>query len=153
MYKFSLQTVLDVRVQQEKIKMKEFAIEKQKEQAIILQIETIQSELQKAAQQLNIAKERGVFSIDQLKMYQQYQTKMKHQQKIYEENLKKIRIVIEQKRMLLRDAIKAKKILETLKEKSKTKYIKTINQLEQKRMDEISINKYFEKKHSSNNLT
>jgi len=140
-FKFKLQVVLDHRKRIENEKKKELGkvnavlnSEKDKFYAFENVYLATQLELKK--------KETGILDIAQMLFYQSYLIQlrqiMQHQKKVINEVLKEV----EKKRLELVEVSKKRKVLDKLKEKEYSQYTKEMALVEQKFIDEISINKY-----------
>ncbi|MGK0288880.1 MAG: flagellar export protein FliJ [bacterium] len=140
MYKFSLQTVLELRERQEKLKMKEFAQVIEAERQVQEKIDEIYQRLKQEDKLLNQQKIQGSFSIDYLSFASHFKKKMKDDLETWNNRLQEAKKYVEEKRQELADASKLKKALEILKEKKEKQYWQKIHKHEQVQMDEAGSN-------------
>lgn len=143
MFKFSLQSVLDLRERNEQIKMKEFGEAASAAQAIKDEIEQIKQKLVESDQKLNRDKRQGRFSIDHLRMAEAFRDRMKLAILKCEEELVEAEKLVTEKRGELIEATKSRKMLETLKEKESKSYWAKIAKREQAQMDEFAQQQFF----------
>ena len=144
MFQFSLQTALNVRSRQEKIKMKELAEKLAVEQRIINQINKINNDTKIADQKLNQTKETRVFTIDQMMFLSHFKARMKIVLGQHHQQLKTAKQEVAEKQQALIEASRAKKTLEILKEKEMKKYLEKFARIERKNMDEIAGNLFIQ---------
>ncbi|MBU2512107.1 flagellar export protein FliJ [bacterium] len=140
MFKFSLQTALDVRSRQEKIKMKNLAVALAFEQSIQKEIERIHENTNQADLDLNEKKKSNITSIDQMMFLSRFKARMKIVLAKTRKRLKDAQGVVAEKQKELIEASKARKTLEILKEKEIKRFQEKIARIEQKSMDEIAGN-------------
>lgn len=140
MFHFSLQTALDVREQQEKVKMKELAETLSAEQKIRVRIDDIQQNLIESERRLDQQKSEEKFNINILKYHFGFKTRMDLVLTGLDLSLKEAQIETNKKRHLLVEASRTKKTLEILKEKEKKRILAKIARQEQIEMDEIAGN-------------
>ncbi len=145
MFKFSLQTALDVRSRQEKIKMKNLAEALAVEQNILNNIKKINQNTLDADLKLNQMKKSNITSINQMKFLSQFKDRMKVVLANEEKSLSNARVVVAEKQKDLIEASKARKTLEILKEKEIKRFQEKIAKIEQKSMDEIAGNHFLRK--------
>ena len=149
MFKFSLQTALDVRSRQEKMRMKDLAEKLAVEQTIVTNIERIKANTKNAENELDTAKESRFMNIKQMIFLTDFKNRMKvvliqtHQQ------LQAARKEVEEKQLALIEASKARKTIEILKEKEEKRYLEKISRIEKKNMDEIAGNLFIQKRRLS----
>ena len=143
MFKFSLQTALDVRARQEKIRMKELAEKIAVQQSIQTEIDGIHNNLTTQDGQQDESKKAGRIDIMQMRMMQNFKNKSKLDLGKLGDKIEFAGQEVEEKRQNLVDASRLRKTLEILREKEKTKYIKWIGGLEQEMLDEVGGNIYF----------
>ncbi|MBT4288571.1 MAG: flagellar export protein FliJ [Deltaproteobacteria bacterium] len=142
MFQFSLQTALDVRLRQEKIKMKDLAEKVAIEQSIKNQIDGTKNRAFQADISLNQKKQAGSFTIQELKMQSSFKARTKLELADYYQKLELAHQAVEEKQNILIQASRARKTLEILKEKELKRFMEKIAQLERKHMDEIAGNQF-----------
>lgn len=140
MYHFSLQTALDVRERQEKVKMKELAETLREEQKFRDRIGNIQQNLIESERRLDQQKSEGKFNIDLLKYHFSFKTRMDLVLTDLDKSLVEAQVETSKKRNLLVEASRTKKTMEILKEKEKKRVLAKIVRMEQIEMDEIAGN-------------
>ena len=142
MFQFSLQTALDVRLRQEKIKMKDLAEKVAIEQSIKNQIDGTKNRAFQSDISLNQKKQAGSFTIQELKMQSSFKARTKLELADYYQKLELAHQAVEEKQNILIQASRARKTLEILKEKELKRFMEKIAQLERKHMDEIAGNQF-----------
>ncbi len=145
MFRFSLQTALNVRSRQEKLKMKALAEKLAVERDIQSQIEQILQNTQDSELNLNQAKESKIFSVDQMRFLSRFKSKMKVDLTRCHEQLAIAKKDVWEKQQDLIEASKTKKTLEILKEKEEKRYLENISNIERRSMDEIAGNQFVQK--------
>lgn len=144
MFKFSLQVALDVRVRQEKVKMKEMAEALATEKGIVDEINRIHSDTDQADANLDEMKRSAAFDLEQMRFLSRFKARMKV---VLAGNLQKLseaqKIVAEKQQELI-EASKARKTLEILKEKEVKRFREKISRIERKSMDEIAGNMFIQ---------
>lgn len=145
MFRFSLQTALNVRSRQEKLKMKALAEKLAVEQGIQVQIEQILQNTEESELNLNQAKGSKIFSIDQMKFLSRFKGKMKVDLAACHNQLEIAKKEVGEKQQDLIEASKTKKTLEILKEKEEKRYLENISNIERRSMDEIAGNQFVQK--------
>ena len=143
MFKFSLQTALDVRARQEKIRMKELSEKIAVQQSIQTEINGINSNLTTQDGQQDESKRAGRIDIMQMRMLQNFKQKSKLDLGKLGSKMEVAGQEVEEKRQNLVDASRLRKTLEILREKEQKKYNKWIAGLEQEMLDEVGGNIYF----------
>ncbi len=136
-YKFSLEKVLEWRENSEKAIAKEFVIL----QGELKDQETTLHNLRQEAEDIKI-KILTLKNIVELK--RQYLFRLRAEEKIEEqlELIEQTKIKIEQVRLELLEAQKNRKIMEKLKEKDYSKFMKKLSFEEQKHLDEMAVLRY-----------
>ena len=112
MNRFTLQTALDVRSRQEKIRMKELAEKLVVERNIIQQIDDIMDNTAKAESGLNSSKESRTITIDHLRFLNDFKDRMKVVLADCYIRLEAAKQEVHEKQQMLIEASKAKKTLE-----------------------------------------
>jgi len=153
MFKFSLQTALNVRSRQEKLKMKALAEKLAVEQGIQSQIEQILQNTKESESNLNHAKESRIFSVDQMLFLSRFKNKMKVDLSKCHEELEGAKKEVWDKQQDLIEASKKKKTLEILKEKEEKRYLENIANIERRSMDEIAGNQFVQKTRNAESLS
>ncbi len=146
MFRFSLQTALDVRLRQEKIKMKELAEKIAVEQSIKDEITKVQDQTGNAEHNVNSKKKEGRFTIAQLSNLTNFKEKKKLELADYSQQLELAKRKVKEKQDMLIQASKLRKTLEILRDKEKQRFLEKNAQFERKNMDEIAGNQFILKK-------
>ncbi len=147
-FKFSLQTALDVRLREEKIKMKELAEKLAIEQIIIKKMNTIREDTQKAELNLESRKHAGQLTIISIKALSDFKSKMTFDLADQQQQLELASEQVRLKQNLLIEASKRRKTLEILMEKEKKRVLAEIALRERKSMDEIAGNQFYQQQQS-----
>ena len=145
MFQFSLQTALDVRERQEKIRMKDFADKLAIEQRIQDQIDGIQKRMAEVEQNMNSSKVRGDVRVDQFRFLTSFKDKAKLDLAEKNQQLRLAKAETKIKQEILIEASRARKMLEILKEKEMKRLREKIARRELKFMDEIAGNHFVRK--------
>jgi flagellar protein FliJ len=151
MFQFTLQTALDVRLRQEKIKMKELAEKVAIEQSLKTQIEVATNKAYQSDCNVNLKKQDGSFTILELKMLTAFKERTKLELADYCQKLEIAHQAVEEKQQILIQASRARKTLEILKENELKRFMEKIAQIERKHMDEIAGNQ-FQRNRTKNRL-
>ena len=149
MFKFSLQTALDVRSRQEKMKMKDLAEKLAVERTIVNKIDQIKSNTKKAENELDTAKESRYMTINQMIFLTGFKNRMKVVLAESYEQLQAAQKEVEEKQLALIEASKARKTIEILKEKEEKRYLEKIARIQKKNMDEIAGNLFIQKRRNA----
>ena len=142
MFQFSLQSALNVRSRQEKIKMKEMAEALTSEKSIVDDINHIHEETEKADFNLDEMKKSAVFDVNQVRFLFSFKQRMTVVLADCHIKLNAAREIVAEKQKELIEASKARKTLEILKEKEEKRYKEKISRMERKSMDEIAGNMF-----------
>jgi len=140
MFHFSLQTALDVRERQEKIKMKELAETLSVEQEIQGRINYIHESLKKSETSLDRQKEEGKLDLDQMKYLFAFKSRMDIALTQLDNSMTEANAETSKRRDSLVEASRAKKTLEIIKDKEKKRTLVKIARIERMEMDEIAGN-------------
>ncbi|MDT8447043.1 MAG: flagellar FliJ family protein [bacterium] len=140
MFKFSMQTALDVRGKQEKIQMKEMAQRLAVLQAIEAQMTAIQDQMDASASQLGQAKQAGQINLGDFKFLDQFRFKKRQELGRLEARRKEAAAATEKARLALVEAAKKRKTLEILSDREKDRYEKRLARLERQFLDETATN-------------
>ena len=149
MFKFSLQTALDVRSRQEKMRMKDLAEKLAVERNIRDKIAQIVANTSKAEAELNTAKESRYMDINQMIFVSDFKNRMKVVLAQTNERLQLAIKEVEEKQMALVEASKSRKTIEILKEKEEKRYSEKITRIQKKNMDEIAGNLFIQKRRNA----
>ncbi|MDH4226094.1 MAG: flagellar export protein FliJ [Deltaproteobacteria bacterium] len=139
MFKFSLQTVLDVRVRFEKIKYKEYTTELLAYQKIENQCAAVESKREQARQNAESAKHSSPSPVPFM-MNESYQKRLKGDLVRLRQKLNEQKEAVDLKRKELVEARRSHKALEILKEKEISRYRQSMERRERAVMDEIAAN-------------
>ncbi len=142
-FKFSLQNLLDLRAKQLEEKQIEFG----KLQFVMKTLETKLNELER---ELKTSKENfeelissgKKISVDFVNSNQRYTIQKEKDITKQNETIEEHKIKLEEKQQEMIEALKAKTMLEKLKEKQYKIFLKTIEEIERKELDEIGLVKY-----------
>lgn len=136
-YNFSMEKILDLRINKEKDVMTKFATLQNE----LHQQKLVLSDLENELDCLN---KEGYKSVDvnQLKFNNLYKQNLENQINVQNERIEGTSIELEEMRLELISAQKDRKIMEKLKEKDFTLYTNNLKAIEQKELDEIAIQKY-----------
>ncbi len=145
MFRFSLQTALDVRARQEKMRMKDLAEKLAVEHNIINQINKITEDTLNADVGMNQAKQARSFTIRELKSLSGFKGRMKHTLVLRRQELEEAKKEVYEKQQALIEASKLKRTLEILREKEEKRYLEKISTIQRKNMDEIAGNQFVQK--------
>lgn len=146
MFKFSLQTALDIRQRLEKVKQKELAEKLAIEQQVKDAIQTIHQNVQSADQGLNESKMGKSFTIHQMKMLSNFKNRMDVKLEQHSKELDTAQKEVSEKQQKLIEAARDRKTLEILKEKEFKKKLEKQNALDRKNMDEVALNIFMRNK-------
>ena len=149
MFKFSLQTALEVRSRQEKMRMKDLAEKLAVERSILKKIAEINANTSKAENELDTAKASRYMDINQMIFLSGFKNRMKVVLAENYEQLKNARTEVKEKQFALVEASKARKTIEILKEKEEKRYLEKITRIEKKNMDEIAGNLFIQKRRTA----
>lgn len=140
MFKFSMQTALDVRGKQEKVQMKEMAQRLAVQQGIERAMAQIETEMTEAKGQLSQAKAMGQINLGDFKYLDQFQVKKRQELGRLEAQRKEAAQATEKARLALVEAAKKRKTLEILRDKEQDRYEKRLARLERQFLDETATN-------------
>ena len=146
MFKFSLQTALDIRERLEKVKQKELAEKLAREQQVKDAIQTIHQNVQSADQGLNQSKLGKNFTIHQMKMLSNFKNRMDVKLQQHSKELDEAQKEVAKKQQKLIEASRDRKTLDILKEKEFKKKLEKQTMLDRKNMDEVALNIFMRNK-------
>ncbi|MDD3765961.1 MAG: flagellar export protein FliJ [Eubacteriales bacterium] len=142
-YKFKLQNVLDLREKELEKKQIEFGKIKFLLRSQEVELERIEYTIEASKNNLESLLSSGaIIDIDTINSNQNHieQTHIKKEEQI--KLIKETEIALAQKNLEVVEALKAKTMLEKLKEKDYKNFLKTLEEHERKELDEIGIMKY-----------
>jgi len=142
MFRFSMQTALDVRGKQEKLKMKELAEKLAVQHGLQSGIDDIDTGIRNADQQMNQAKQSGLINLSNLRQIEGYKHRMRVDRGRLEAKLKEAVVAAEAKRMELIEAAKKRRTLEILRDREKDRYDAHLAKLERAFTDETATNQF-----------
>ncbi|MDX2469936.1 MAG: flagellar export protein FliJ [SAR324 cluster bacterium] len=145
MFKFSLQTALDVRARQEKIRMKELAEKLSVQRSIQSKMDGIESNISNQEGLSDTSKKAGRIDIMQLRMLQNFKDKSKIDLGHLGQEFTQSEYEVEEKRLALVDASRLRKTLEILREKEVIKHNKKMADIEREMLDEVAGNMFVRK--------
>lgn len=140
-YHFSLQNVLNHRINLEEEREREFALAIQSLISEQKKLEEIEHKITKEIHELSVV-ETGVFSSQDFMDYEKYIVFLENKKIEQQKKICEAKSVVELEREKLINATKNRKVLERLKEKGMKRYLFDINRLEQIELDEIAVLKY-----------
>ena len=143
MFQFSLETALNVRARQEKVKMKEMAEKLAIRQKIVDHMEQLDSGLATQVQELDHKKRAGEISITDLKNQEAFKSYVKTKLGGLNIDLNEADALVEEKRQALVDASRKRKTLEILEEREKKRYEAKLARSERMLMDEVASNLHY----------
>ncbi|MBI3993201.1 MAG: flagellar export protein FliJ [Candidatus Lambdaproteobacteria bacterium] len=142
MFRFSLQTVLEVRERQEKIKYKEFSQELIRRQTLQARIEALHQDLARAGRHTDEVRRRGT-SAQPLQLHEHFRNRVNAEIAVLLDQLRQQEQAVEAKRRELVKARQEHRTLEILKEKEFGRYEMELNRRERAIMDEVASNNHF----------
>ena len=142
-FKFSLQNLLDLRAKKLEEKQIEFGQLQFVMKTLQTQLENLQNELVSSSKNLEKLIDAGSnISVDLINSNRRYilqkEADIVNQNQIIQEH----KIKLEEKKKELTEALKAKTMLEKLKEKQYKTFLKSLDAIERKELDEIGLMKY-----------
>ncbi len=137
MFRFTLQTVLNVRERQEKIKYKEFSQELIRRQTLQARIEALHQDLQRAARHTDELRRHGT-SVQPFQLHEHFRNRVNSEIGVLSEQLRQQEQAVDAKRLELVKARQEHRTLEILKEKEFARYEKELNRRERAIMDEVA---------------
>ncbi len=143
MFRFSLQTALEVRKKQEKIRLKELAEKIAIEQEIKQTIAEIEEQTAYAERDVNSKKNDRLFTIGQLRHLTSFKKRKKLELADHSQRLELAKKRVEEKRNNLVQASRARKTLEILRDREERRYSEKNARIERKQEDEIAGNQFF----------
>ncbi len=138
---FRLQTVLDHRLHLEDLALNELAKHLKAQQDCESQIAWMNEELKRARQELTEKEARGIRAQDYI-LANEYVTVIRLQTMREQSRLPLLRLNTEQARAKLIEATRARKVLETLKDRHRAQWEREQLALEQKLLDEVAVGRF-----------
>ena len=142
MFKFSMQTALDVRGKQEKIKMKEMAVALAVQQALQSELDEIDQAVNTSIEQVNQDKHQATFSVDQFRFMDQFKQKKRLERGRVVAKHKEAAHETEQRRLGLVEAAKNRKTLEILRDREMDRFQAKQVKFEREFADEVASNQF-----------
>jgi flagellar protein FliJ len=142
-FKFRLQSILDARTKALEDRQVEFSIIQMNLRKQLTLLENLQNSKQNTEKNLEKLISQGE-SIDftLINAHKNYIEKLQHDIKDQKELIEKIEIQLEEKKQEVIEALKAKTMLDKLKEKEFEEFLKEFERLEMKELDDIAISRY-----------
>ena len=140
-YRFSLQNVLNHRINLEEERERIFALAMQSLMSEQKKLEDIEDKIIKEIHELSVVETRS-FSSQDFMEYDKYIFFLENKKIEQHKKICEAKSVVELEREKLIDATKNRKVLERLKEKGMKRYLLDIDRLEQIELDEIAVLKY-----------
>ncbi|BCS55824.1 flagellar export protein FliJ [Geobacter sp. SVR] len=135
---FELEQVLKYRLEIERLRKHEFASAKRDLEQAHEQLQQQEAYVHDLAREFS-QRQRELESIDELRRYVDFLTRKKNDISKQKERVHWLGSVLHERRGVLVDATKDKKVLESLKEKKAQEFRQAMERLEQSFMDEIAI--------------
>ncbi|OGH00082.1 MAG: flagellar export protein FliJ [Candidatus Lambdaproteobacteria bacterium RIFOXYD1_FULL_56_27] len=142
MFQFSMQTALDVRAKQEKVKMKEMALALSLQQRLESQIEEIDQAVTHSDRNFGLAKKAGTFTILDFKMVDGFRQKKALDRGLLVAKHKEAAAFTEKRRLELVEASKKRKTLEILRDRELARFTAKMARLEREFSDETASNQF-----------
>lgn len=139
MFRFSLQTVLDVRERFERIKYKEYSAELMTGQHLEAELDAHRRSLQRAADYADRARASAPHTLP-LELHQHFRQRLLGEMSVLQERLREQQQVVEVKRRELVEARRSHRALEILRDKEYERYRQAEARRERAIMDEIASN-------------
>lgn len=141
MFKFKLQSILEYRLNMEEKILNEFSdvkryLEEQKAvlKALISERESLINDLRNM--------QRDTMQADDIATLVHYVENIRSKEKEQKNVIHEAKAQVEDKRKVLMEAVKNRKVMENLRDKHADAYQKNFNEMEQKNSDEMSVLKY-----------
>jgi flagellar protein FliJ len=141
MFKFKLQSILEYRLNMEEKILNEFSdvkryLEEQKAvlKALISERESLINDLRNM--------QRDTMRADDIATLVHYVENIRSKEKEQKNVIHEAKAQVEDKRKVLMEAVKNRKVMENLRDKHADAYQKNFNEMEQKNSDEMSVLKY-----------
>lgn len=140
MFRFSLQTVLDVRTRQERIKYKEYSQELIRQQALLGRIHALENDLQRAGQSMDQMRQGSGVTAYPLQMHNLFRQRVAAEIAVLQEQLREQDEALEAKRQELVQARRDYRTMEILRDKEHVRYEAEEARRERNVMDETAAN-------------
>lgn len=141
MFRFRLQSILEVRERLARIRQKEFSEVLFKRQTMEAQVDQHQSDLGRASGFVDRMK-RSTIALQPLALYANYQRRLNSEIDLITGQIREQGQDLEEKRKALVEAKRAQRTLEILRDKAHNRYEQELNRRERSTMDEVASN-YF----------
>ncbi len=138
MFNFSLQTALEVREREEKMRMKDLAEKLSIEREIQKKIDQDRQKISQSDQNLNEAKREGVFTIDHMRRVVQFKERKKRDIILLNQQLDSAKEEVALQQQILLEARRRKRTMEILKDREYKRYWEKLAKQEQHFMDEVA---------------
>lgn len=139
-FEYRLDRVLSVRIQQEKIQQKEFAVVQAKYQRAVDMLKSLYDSRQETVLNLKKLAAKG-FDQRVYLAHMKYIEKLNMDIDMQRITIQKIEVELNKERKKLIEAMQKRKILEILKDKNKTEYVQELQIEEQKILDDLAKSK------------
>lgn len=139
MFKFSLQTVLEVRERLEKIKYKEFSSLLHERQRLDDEVQIRKTQIDGAASKLDEVRRQGITAAP-LQLYTHFRQRLNSEIETITGQLREQEQALEEKRKELVEARRAHRAIEILKERELERYEQAQRRQERAVMDEVAAN-------------
>lgn len=141
MFRFRLQSVLEVRERMARLRQKEFAEVLSRHQVLEAEVEAHEAHLERAARYVDDVK-RSSPSVFPLALFGNFQRRVKGEMAQIQEQMREQRQELEAKRSALVEAKRAQRSLEILRDKARDRYERELTRQERATMDEVASNYY-----------
>lgn len=138
--RFELEQVLKYRTEIERTRKQEFSVAKQNFEHACERLNHEQAKLEGLSKEF-CNRQAELNSIEDLRMYSDFFGRKREEIKDHKEQVDQLEHVVSDRREILLDASKEKKVLETLKDKNEKEFRLAMDKKEQEFMDEIAIQK------------
>lgn len=140
MFRFSLQTVLDVRTRQERIKYKEYSQELIRQQALLGRIHALENDLRRAGQSMDQMRQGSGVTAYPLQMHTMFRQRVASEIAVLQQQLREQEEALEAKRQELVQARRDYRTMEILRDKERVRYDAEEARRERNVMDEAAAN-------------
>jgi len=138
-FRFRLQSVLEVRERMARLKQKEFAEVLARHQILESEIEQHEVSLNRAGRYVDDVR-RSSPAVFPLELFNNFQRRVKGEMSLIQEQMREQAQELEAKRRSLVEAKRAQRSLEILRDKARARYEHDLNRMERAAMDEVASN-------------
>ena len=138
--RFELEQVLKYRTEVERTRKQEFVVAKQDHEHACERLSQEESLVEGLSKEF-CSRHKELASIEDIRMYSDFFIRKREEIKDHKEQVEHLGRVVSDRREILMDAAKDKKVLESLKDKKAKEFRMAMEKKEQEFMDEIAIQK------------